>query len=59
VCFTWLGVYSEHKRNFTGQIFWALGYFASTAGRDEDVIGNYIRHQEKEDEQLEQSGLWR
>ena len=27
--------------------------------RDEEVIRNYIRHQEREDERLEQLGLWR
>ena len=52
-------VYGEKKRNFVGQHFWARGYFVSTVGRDEQVIRNYIRHQEKEDERLEQLGLWR
>lgn len=52
-------VYAERKRNFAGQSFWARGYFVSTVGRDEAVIRNYIRHQEKEDERLEQLGLWR
>ena len=52
-------VYAERKRNFVGQSFWARGYFVSTVGRDEQVIRNYIRHQEKEDERLEQLGLWR
>jgi putative transposase len=52
-------VYSERKRNFTGQHFWARGYFVSTVGRDEELIRNYIRHQEQEDERLEQLGLWR
>ena len=52
-------VYSERKRNFSGQSFWARGYFVSTVGRDEEVIRNYIRHQEQEDERLEQLGLWR
>ena len=28
-------VYGEQKRNFTGQSFWARGYFVSTVGRDE------------------------
>ena len=51
--------YSERKRNFAGQSFWARGYFVSTVGRDEEVIRNYIRHQEQEDERLEQLGLWR
>jgi putative transposase len=33
-------VYGERKRNFVGQHFWARGYFVSTVGRDEVVIGN-------------------
>jgi len=52
-------VYAERKRNFVGQHFWARRYFVSTVGRDEQVIRNYIRHQEQEDEKLEQLGLWR
>jgi putative transposase len=52
-------VYAERKRNFVGQHFWARGYFVSTVGRNEEVIRNYIRHQEQEAEKLEQLGLWR
>ena len=52
-------VYGERKRNFVGQHFWARGYFASTLGRDEDMIRQYIRNQEKEDKRLEQLNLWR
>ena len=52
-------VYGEKKRNFVGQHFWARCFFVSTVGRDEKVIWNYIRHQEAEDERLEQLGLWR
>lgn len=52
-------VYGERKRNFVGQHFWARGYFVSTVGRDEAVIREYIRNQEKEDERLDQLGLWR
>ena len=37
--------YAGVKRNFTGQHFWAKGYFVSTVGRDEEVIREYIRHQ--------------
>jgi putative transposase len=39
-------VYGERKRNFTGQHFWARGYFVSTVGRDETVIREYIRKQD-------------
>ena len=52
-------VYGERKRNFVGQHFWARGYFVSTVGSDETVIREYIRKQEKEDERLDQLGLWR
>lgn len=52
-------VYGERKCNFVGQHFWARGYFVSTVGRDEAVIREYIRNQEKEDERLDQLGLWR
>ena len=52
-------VYGEHKRNFVGQHFWARGYFVSTVGRDEAVIREYIKKQEKEDERLDQLALWR
>jgi putative transposase len=41
-------VYGENRRNFVGQHFWARGYFVSTVGRDEEVIRQYIRHQEAE-----------
>ena len=52
-------VYGERRRNFVGQHFWARGYFVSTVGRDEQVIREYIRHQEAEDHRLEQMQLWR
>ena len=46
------------KRNFTGQSFWARGYFVSTIGRDEEMIQEYIRKQEVEDERLEKLDLF-
>ncbi len=51
-------VYGERRRNFTGQHFWARGYFVSTVGRDEAVIRDYIRRQEEEDRQLDQLNFW-
>jgi len=51
-------VYGERKRNFVGQHFWARGYFVSTVGRDEEVIGQYIKNQEAEDKRLDQLRLW-
>jgi len=44
-------------RNFTGEHFWARGYFVSTVGRDEEVIRNYIRRQEEEDRRVDQLKL--
>jgi len=50
---SYLGV----RRNYTGQHFWARGYFVSTVGRDEEVIRDYIRKQEIEDKRLDQLRL--
>ncbi len=51
-------VYGEKKRNFVGQHFRARGYFVSTVGRDETMIREYIRHQEQEDQRIDQLSLW-
>jgi len=51
-------VYGEKKCHFVGQHFWARGYFVSTVGRDETMIREYIRHQEQEDQRIEQLSLW-
>ena len=50
-----IGLY--RKRNFTGESFWARGYFVSTVGLDEEVVREYIRDQEKEGQRLEQLNL--
>lgn len=49
--------YTGRRSNYVGQEFWARGYFVSTVGRDEQVIRDYIRHQEKEDRRIEQLKL--
>ena len=49
--------YLGRKKNYVGQHFWARGYFASTVGRDEQVIRDYIRHQEAEDRRIDQLQL--
>ena len=46
------------RKNFTGQHFWARGYCVSTVGTDEAVIREYIQEQEKEDQRLDQLGLF-
>lgn len=42
------------QRNFNGEHFWARGYFVSTVGLDEQMVREYIRNQEKNDESSEQ-----
>lgn len=49
--------FAGRTRNFTGENFWARGYFASTVGRDEEVIRNYIRNQQREDLRVDQLKL--
>ena len=44
---------SGRQRNFSGQSFWARGYFISTVGRDEEMIRNYIKNQEEADQRLD------
>lgn len=46
--------FGGRSRNFTGENFWARGYFVSTVGRDETVIREYIRKQEEEDRRVDQ-----
>jgi putative transposase len=36
------------RNNFSGEIFWARGYFVSIVGLDENIIREYIRNQEKD-----------
>ena len=50
--------YAGRKRNYTGQSFWARGYYVSTTGRDEEVIRQYIKNQEKRDLMLDQLKLF-
>ena len=45
------------QRNYAGHHFWARGYFVSTVGRNEELIREYIRNQEKEDKRLDQLRL--
>ncbi|MDR3434773.1 MAG: IS200/IS605 family transposase [Rouxiella aceris] len=45
------------QSNFTGEVFWARGYFVSTVGLDEEMVRAYIRHQEEADERYDQMKL--
>ncbi len=47
------------SKNFTGENFWARGYFVSTVGLDEEMVRNYMREQEREEEHYEQLSLWK
>jgi putative transposase len=46
------------QKNFTGEHFWARGYFVSTVGRDEKAIREYIQRQEQEDRRLDQMKMF-
>lgn len=50
--------YMGRKQNFTGQHFWARGYYVSTVGIDEEVIRHYIQAQEAEDRRVDQLTLF-
>lgn len=45
--------FNGRERNFTGEHFWARGYFVSTVGMDEEAIKNYVENQTKEDIRLD------
>lgn len=47
--------FGGRQRNFTGENFWARGYFVSTVGLEENMVRAYIRNQE--DERYEQMKL--
>ncbi|WP_157669437.1 IS200/IS605 family transposase [Chitinibacter sp. GC72] len=49
--------FGGRTKNFTGEVFWARGYFVSTVGLDEAMVRAYIRNQEKEDERYDQMKL--
>ena len=50
--------YLGRRQNFTGQQFWARGYYVSTVGRDETAIREYIQKQEVEDQRLDQLNIF-
>jgi putative transposase len=35
--------FGGRQQNFTGEAFWARGYFVSTVGLDEEMVRTYIR----------------
>ena len=49
--------FGGRERNFTGEVFWARGYFVSTVGLDEEMVRTYIRNQEELDARHDQMKL--
>ena len=43
--------FAGRKRNFNGEHFWSRGYAVSTVGFEENKIRDYIRHQERLDDE--------
>ncbi len=50
--------YAGRQKNFTGEHFWARGYYVSTVGLDEETVRQYIQHQEEEDKRFDQLRLF-
>ncbi len=50
--------FGSRKRNFTGQHFWARGYYVSTTGKDDEEVRRYIQEQEDEDRRRDQLDLF-
>ena len=50
--------FAGRKRNFTGQSFWARGYYVSTVGKDEKAVREYIKKQEEEDKRIDQLNMF-
>ena len=40
--------FGGRKKNFSGEHFWARGYFVSTVGMDEDTVKAYVERQSLE-----------
>ena len=49
--------FSNSRRNFVGETFWARGFYVMSVGLDEDAVRSYIKNQEKEDQRIDQLKL--
>ena len=49
--------FQGRKKKFVGELFLARGFYVSTVGRDEKIVREYIKNQEKEDQRIEQFSL--
>jgi putative transposase len=51
-------VFMNRRKNFTGENFWARGYYVLTVGKDEEVVRRYILQRETEDRRIDQLQLF-
>jgi len=49
--------FARKAKNFSGEHFWARGYFVTTIGLDEEMVRAYVRNQDKEDAHYDQLKL--
>jgi putative transposase len=49
--------FAGKAKNFTGENFWARGYFVTTIGLDEGMVRAYVRNQDTEDAHYDQLKL--
>ena len=49
--------FAGKAKNFSGEHFWARGYFVTTIGLDEEMVRAYVRNQDKEDAHYDQLKL--
>ena len=49
--------FAGKTKNFTGENFWARGYFVTTIGLDEEMVRAYVRSQDNEDAHYDQLKL--
>jgi len=51
--------FPDLRKRYWGSHFWSRGYYVSTVGRNEEVIKEYIRNQDKLDRLENQGKLFR
>jgi REP-associated tyrosine transposase len=51
--------FPELRKRYWGLHIWGLGYFVSTVGIDRDVIKQYVRQQQDNEQRGEQLRLWK
>jgi putative transposase len=51
--------FPDLKKRYWGNHFWSRGYYVSTVGRNEEVVKEYIRNQDKLDRLGNQGKLYR